>query len=68
MNQVKTYWVAREFWNDQPEAAAKVIAERTVEHPDDLWLIAIGPPDARPFLDNLLFNFGSMEPVSAEDG
>lgn len=61
---IRTYYVSPDFWNDQPEIAAKLIAKKTAEHPDDLWLITIGPrKQTQAWLENMLFMYPPAEDI-----
>ena len=61
---VRTYVVTPEFWNDQPETAAKLLAEQTREHPDDFWLVIIASrEDARVFMETNLWHFAPAKAI-----
>ena len=61
---VRTYTVTPEFWNDQPETAAKLLAERTREHPDDFWLVMIASREgAQAFMETNLWHFAPAEAI-----
>lgn len=64
---IRAITVNPDFWADDPEGVASILAEKTRERPAAVWIIVIGPPgSAERFMDSAFMYGPAEEPLSKE--